>query len=116
MSYRQLELNKENSQNICQPIAGLLMLPDEFARRFGISFIDDDYKDGLGPVKAALIETASHRRFGLVHYVLHPEPRGISVWTQEHSPDPATDLQDFMVAFGLTRADFLGVYGESQPE
>lgn len=107
MSYRQLDL--KDSRHIAKPIAGLRMLPTEFTARFGIEFSDHDEKDGLGLMKAALIEIDSGKKFGLVHYVMHPEPRGISVWTHEHSPAPASDLKDFMRAFGFTQADFIGV-------
>ena len=48
MNFRQLELNKENSRHISQAIAGLRMLADEFGRRFGVSFVDEDLQDGLG--------------------------------------------------------------------
>src|SRR4026207_448745 len=98
-AYRQVELNDANSRSISLPVAGLRILPDEFERRFGITFVDKDLEDGLGPVKATLVETASKKRFGLVHYIKHPEPRGISVWTHDRSLDPKADLQDFMKAF-----------------
>ena len=110
MKFRQLVSDQENSRNICQPIGGLLLLPEVFTRRFGVSFVDADLEDGLGPAQIALVETASGRCFGLVHYVAHPEPKGISVWTHELSPDPAADLHDFMDAFALAREDFLGAY------
>jgi hypothetical protein len=113
MGFRQLNLYKD-SRHICEPIAGLLMLPPEFTKRFSVEFFDLDDKDGLGPFKAALVETDSGRRFGLVHYILHPEPKGIAVWTDERSADFGADLRDFMQTFGFTRADFFGVYGEEK--
>ena len=115
MSFRQITITAEYSWGICKPIAGLRMLPDEFTRRFGVSFIDTDFENGLGDVKAALVETSSGRRFGLIHYVYHPEPRGIAVWAHERSPDPVADVRDFIEAFGLARSDLLGVYGDPHP-
>src|SRR5947199_148997 len=105
MKFQQLALTKENGRNICLPIGGLLILPESFTRRFGVSFVDEDLEDGLGPARIALVQTASGRHFALVHYVMHPEPRGISVWTHELSPNPAADLHDFMEAFALSRED-----------
>ena len=110
MNFRQIDPYSEHSKGVCFPIGGLLMLPEEFTRRFGVSFVDADLEDGLGPAQIALIETASGRYFGLVHYEHHPEPRGISVWTDKRSLTPATDLRDFMNTFALVRQDFLGAY------
>src|SRR4051794_39535379 len=103
MGFRQIDLFRE-SDRINKPIAGLAMLPPEFTAKFAVQFFDHDENDGLGVMKAALVQTDSGRKFGLVHYIHHPEPKGISIWTHEDTKDPVADLHDFMKEFGLKKA------------
>ena len=108
MSFCQLDIYKD-SKNICLEIAGLRLLPDEITRRFGITFVDEDLSDGLGPMQGAVIRTDSERRFGLVHYLKAPV-KGTGVWTYEHSQDLAEDLRDFLECFGITKDEIIYVH------
>ena len=56
MGFRQIDLFRE-SDRINKPIAGLAMLPPEFTAKFAVQFFDHDENDGLGVMKAALVQT-----------------------------------------------------------
>jgi hypothetical protein len=108
MSFRQLDVYKD-SKNICLEIAGLRLLPDEITRRFGIAFVDEDALDGLGPMRGAVIQTDSGRRFGLVHYLQAPV-KGTALWTYKHSLDLAGDLHDFLQSLGIRKDEIMYVH------
>src|SRR5438552_3020172 len=95
MSFDQI--HDAQRRDSLRTIAVLRMEPGDLSERFGLRF--DSGADDLGESLGALVQTASGRQFALMRYLDSPT-QGTEVLASESSGDPATELHDFLDAFG----------------
>lgn len=107
MPFRQLDI-LAGSRHICRPIALLRLTPHAITERFGIAF--EDGRDDLDELQAALIESDSGRKFGLVYYLGAPEPRGTAVWANELCTDLSAEFASFAATLPIPLDDFVWVH------
>lgn len=61
MRFQQLDIFQD-SKNICKQVAVMVLPPEEITNWFGITFVEVDRDNGLGPSRGAVILTEHGRR------------------------------------------------------